>query len=461
MDLFNEVRIDFSGVRQLAGEMERAQRAAAGVRQNLTAAGVTGGGVPGRGTPKQAPAGGGFGATGGQMPGFALGRQPPAIPWVRIHAPIPLPVRIVGTMGAAAGAGRRATGGTGDREDQYNGFKLAATGAAASAFAFKAVSLASPSTMAQFELAIKDTTAVIGRELIPVFVKLTALIREFGNFLARNPAAAKGIAYGSLALGAGGLAMGGVALARGAIGTASWAARGIGGLFGGGGAASTTMAGTSGISTGADIAEGAATRGGAARGAGLLGRAGRFAGRASPYVALAMTGLEFQSKDTAGGAFDTASNAPFMGYGPSQWVKWATGRSVGERMDAGTGGNSFLDRSYRFARDTSPYAAINKVTGGWLNRNLNPFPTSDDASAKAAAGGKQPDSYGAAAQPTTYTDALSAVMSLRQGFTSLGKYDEKGDEIQSLGDAAGQLKEAADALKEASGRNTGRTPRGG
>lgn len=71
-----------------------------------------------------------------------------------------------------------------DQNQGLFGLSKAALSAAAGLASFHAVALASPGTMERFQLAINDTTAVVGRVLVPVVEFLTSIIRTVGDVLA-------------------------------------------------------------------------------------------------------------------------------------------------------------------------------------------------------------------------------------------------------------------------------------
>lgn len=132
-------------------------------------------------------------------------------------------------------AGSSPIGGALDRagkdRDAYGGFNAAATGAASLALFYKAVSLANPTAMNRFTDAIEDATAVIGHRLVPYLNQMTEAVRAAGDWMARNPAAAKGIGLGIAGLAGAGLIGLGFAGAKAAVGGFKWAgAQAVGAL---------------------------------------------------------------------------------------------------------------------------------------------------------------------------------------------------------------------------------------
>jgi hypothetical protein len=89
-----------------------------------------------------------------------------------------------GLPGLAPPGGRGAAGGDGKSKgdpftDLVDNAKKAAIGLAS----LHAVALASPGTFQRFQLALDDTTAVVGQALVPVLEIVTQGIRLFGDFL--------------------------------------------------------------------------------------------------------------------------------------------------------------------------------------------------------------------------------------------------------------------------------------
>lgn len=75
--------------------------------------------------------------------------------------------------------------------------------APAASFAFSAAAIANTYQMEQFGLAIKDSTAVIGRTLLPYLEAMTYGIRAVGDVLINLPGPVKDLIGGSLALAVG------------------------------------------------------------------------------------------------------------------------------------------------------------------------------------------------------------------------------------------------------------------
>jgi hypothetical protein len=405
---------------------------------------------------------------------------------------------------------------------------LFGTAAAGSAFFYRATSLASPAAMQRFHLAIDDTTAVIGHQMIPALEQFTKLIRGLGNFLANHPMLSKAIAGGALA--GTGLALAGsiykfgayslsglrgmaadatgffrgtatqaaASAGGGALGNA--AAAGVGGVGGAGGAVGTRAIlaraqvdsfraeeramqaaeaaraaerASGGLGASPEVtragqaaeAEAAAIR--AARNVRtppalpavsrlgrfgrLLGTAGRFAGSASEIAGPLAMFYSTAMSESPGGAIDAMTG---------QYGLQSLARSVGipEKSIMPTGGQLFSGMLSENARrrnqalfDVTKKAIIDdpmKVGSKLLGFDINPT--------NWFGGGKS--SYGASAQPAEYQDVLSSFFAMRQSIASGSATSETSkDNTDALKDLQSAIQ---DLTRQMATVNSGESNRG-
>ncbi len=147
--------------------VEKVIKGLEGVRPGQVVGGIGGPGGLGGGVPKSVP-GLGFVGQGGGLEGLLGGATDGA-------------GLLEGAMGGGAG-GIGALGGAAAAAGPALVALAAAAGAAA--IAWKGIGLASPGTVDRFQMALEDTTAVLGERMVPVMDFLTEVVRDVGDVLA-------------------------------------------------------------------------------------------------------------------------------------------------------------------------------------------------------------------------------------------------------------------------------------
>lgn len=385
MELFSEVKLDFGSAEKLAKDMGKARISTSQFRADVRAASQ-------------------------DMRELARQMQLSRIP--------PLPKR----PGSGGGKG----GG-----EKFDTFSLAATGAAATAFGFKATSLANPAAMQRFTSAVEDATAVIGHRLTPYLESLTRAVRGFGDWLARHPKTAEAIGLGTVGL-AGAATVGvGLNVASKAVGGFRWAAGGLG-IGGGSGAAAA--------------AEGGATAGRFAGMGRFAGTAGRTLGRFSGPATAALAGAQLASADTGREAGNALSD---IGLGP-------LGLVVPDRYKAGGVYSGIVGpKTQAFVDSTIQSSKRNSLNQQFKNAagfSANPFDWFKDEKSSDKAKAKGGESFGAAARPTSYSDILGSIMSMRQDISS----GAGNDPAKRTADASERSAKALETIVSGSNGGNGR-----
>jgi hypothetical protein len=459
VDLFNEVKLDFSGAAALANSMRSAYQDTSRMRREIQ--------LLQRDSQVVAK-------------NLALARMP----------------------GLPNQAGRLAVQNTQSAQAGMTTAQKAAlfgTAAAGSSFFFRATSLANPAAMSRFTMAVDDATAVVGQRMIPALEQATRLIRRFGDFLANHPTLTTGIGYGAAGLGlvaAAGAAYQGLKFVGSGL-------RGIGSqarsFLGYGSAAVGDLAAGVGAATGPAAAAGAnrpaeSTRAQLARTQTAEMTAQR-AASAQAYTQSYHAERRAMSSLEAARAAEMASGG--LGAGPEttqarqqaerelEDIRAARTRTAsgppalpGERARPGGLTPPPLPRerprsSLGQVGQALPLVGIPLMIGGAVQES-DPDPNSFLGRGKAgwrmtpsgflyrgfdylASGGKS-SSYGAAARPAEYQDVLGSFLSMRQSIASgsaMTKADDSTDATENLTTAIQDLSRQIAALNgDASDRGT-------